>query len=49
VIDIGGKMTNLLSVAGFSEISPETTSLNAGAWDAVRAVGEYPARDLPGA
>lgn len=47
VIDIGGKTTNLLSVAGFSEVSRETTSLNAGAWDAVRAVGEHLAHLCP--
>jgi len=41
VIDIGGKTSNLLSVQGFSEISRETTSVNTGAWDVVRAVRDH--------
>jgi plasmid segregation protein ParM len=38
VIDIGGKTTNLLSVSQLAEIGRETASVNAGAWDAVRAL-----------
>ncbi len=48
VIDVGGKTTNLLSVHHLSEIAPETSSVNKGAWDAVRAIREWLARHCPG-
>ena len=38
LIDVGGKTANILAVKGLREISHETTSVNAGAWDVVRAV-----------
>lgn len=41
VIDVGGKTTNLLSVNRLSEISRETASVSAGAWDVARAVRDY--------
>jgi plasmid segregation protein ParM len=41
VIDVGGKTTNLLSVNRLSEIGRETSSVNVGAWDVVRAVREH--------
>lgn len=41
VIDIGGKTTNLLSVAGFEDIARETSSVSVGAWDVARAVQGY--------
>ncbi|GAB4423970.1 MAG: hypothetical protein Kow0031_02720 [Anaerolineae bacterium] len=41
VVDIGGKTTNLLSARGLSDVSRETTSVNLGAWDVVRAVREH--------
>ncbi len=47
VIDIGGKTSNLLSVKGFNEISRETTSVNVGAWDVVRAARDHLARHYP--
>jgi plasmid segregation protein ParM len=47
VIDVGGKTTNLLSVNRLAEIGRETASVNAGAWDAVRAVRDYLAREYP--
>lgn len=47
VIDIGGKTSNLLSVQGFSEVSRETTSVNTGAWDVVRAVQAHLSAHYP--
>jgi plasmid segregation protein ParM len=47
VIDVGGKTTNLLSVNRLSEIGRETTSVNVGAWDAVRAVQDWLAGNCP--
>lgn len=41
VIDTGGKTTNLLSVSRLSEVSRETASVSAGAWDAVRRVRRH--------
>ncbi len=38
VIDCGGKTTNLLHCVKMSEIARATGSVNAGAWDAVRAM-----------
>jgi len=40
VVDIGGKTVNLLSARGLSDVSRETTSVNLGAWNVVRAVRE---------
>lgn len=48
VIDIGGKTTNLLSVARLSEIGRETASVNVGAWDVVRCVRDHLAAACPG-
>jgi plasmid segregation protein ParM len=47
IIDVGGKTTNLLAVHRLSEISRETASVSAGAWDAVRGLRDYLARDYP--
>ena len=47
VIDIGGKTTNLLSVNRLSEVGRETASVNAGAWDAARAVQRHLANECP--
>ena len=47
VIDVGGKTTNLLSVNRLSEVGRETASVNAGAWDAARAVQRYLANECP--
>jgi plasmid segregation protein ParM len=41
VIDVGGKTTNLLSVNRLSEIGRETSSVDLGAWDVVRALREH--------
>jgi plasmid segregation protein ParM len=41
LIDVGGKTTNLLSVNRLSEVSRETASVNAGAWDVARAVQRW--------
>ena len=49
VIDVGGKTTNLLSVYKLSEVDCESTSVNAGAWQLVRAVREWLATNYPGA
>jgi plasmid segregation protein ParM len=38
VVDCGGKTTNLLHCVKMSEIARATGSVNAGAWDAVRAM-----------
>lgn len=38
VIDIGGKTTNVLSCYKMTERERQTTSVNAGAWDIVRAL-----------
>lgn len=53
VIDCGGKTTNLLSVKRLGEIAKETSSVNIGGWDVVRALSryiddEYPNRDFEG-
>jgi len=48
VIDCGGKTTNLLSVSRLAEISHETASVNLGAWDVARAVGDWLADNCPG-
>jgi plasmid segregation protein ParM len=48
VIDVGGKTTNLLSVRGLSDVARETTSVNIGAWDAVRSVRDYLTETYPG-
>jgi len=48
VIDCGGKTTNLLSVHRLAEISRETASVNLGAWDVVRAVGNWLTDNCPG-
>jgi plasmid segregation protein ParM len=47
IIDVGGKTCNLLAVHRLSEISRETASVNAGAWDAVRGLRDYLAREYP--
>jgi plasmid segregation protein ParM len=47
IIDVGGKTTNLLSVNRLSEIARETASVNVGAWDAARAVGDHLATHCP--
>lgn len=51
VIDCGGKTTNLLAVSRLSEIGRETSSVNVGGWDVIRALqnyinNEYPNRDF---
>jgi len=48
VIDCGGKTTNLLSVSRLAEISHETASINLGAWDVARAVGNWITDNCPG-
>ncbi len=47
VVDVGGKTTNLLSVHRMAEIGRETSSVNVGAWDVVRAVRNYLADHCP--
>ncbi|MCP5101143.1 MAG: ParM/StbA family protein [Chloroflexi bacterium] len=47
VIDIGGKTTNILSVYRLTEVSRETTSVNLGAWNAVRQMRTYFTREFP--
>jgi len=47
VIDCGGKTTNLLSVNRLAEIGHETASVNLGAWDVARAVGDWLADHCP--
>jgi len=47
IIDVGGKTTNLLSVNKLAEISHETESVSAGAWDAVRAVRAWLSEHCP--
>jgi plasmid segregation protein ParM len=47
IVDVGGKTCNLLAVHRLSEISRETASVNAGAWDAVRGLRDYLAREYP--
>ncbi len=49
VIDVGGKTTNLLSVYKLSEVDYESTSVNAGGWQLVRAVRQWLAEHYPGA
>jgi len=41
VIDVGGKTTNFLAVNRIREVGHETTSINVGAWDVVRALREW--------
>lgn len=48
LIDIGGKTCNLLSVSRLSEIGRETTSVNIGGWNLVRAVRQWLAQHYPG-
>jgi hypothetical protein len=48
VVDVGGKTTNLLSVDHLSEIKGETGSVSVGAWDIVRSIQEWLARNYPG-
>jgi plasmid segregation protein ParM len=38
IVDVGGKTTNLLSVEKLTEVSHETTSVDAGAWAVARGV-----------
>ncbi len=47
IVDVGGKTCNLLAVHRLSEISRETASVSAGAWDAVRGLRDYLAREYP--
>jgi plasmid segregation protein ParM len=47
VVDVGGKTTNLLSVYRLAEIGRETSSVNVGAWDVVRAVRDHLADHCP--
>lgn len=48
VIDVGGKTTNLLSAEGLTEIHKETTSVDVGIWDAVRAMRGWLSDHCPG-
>lgn len=48
VVDAGGKTCNFVSVHGMEEIAKESTSVDAGGWDVIRAVGEYIQTELPG-
>lgn len=48
LIDIGGKTCNLLSVSRLSEIGRETTSVNIGGWNLVRAVRQWLTQHYPG-
>lgn len=48
IIDIGGKTTNLLSVHRLAEVGRHTTSVDVGAWDAMRIVREYLAQEFEG-
>lgn len=45
VIDIGGKTTNLLAVDKMAEVGIETTSVDTGAWDVVRVLRDFMARN----
>lgn len=47
LVDVGGKTTNLLSVNRLAEVGRETASVNAGAWDVVRAVQRHLADHCP--
>jgi plasmid segregation protein ParM len=47
VIDVGGKTTNLLAVRKLSEVARDTASVNLGAWDAVRSLRSWMAREYP--
>jgi len=47
LIDVGGKTCNLLSVNRLAEVGRETASVNAGAWDVVRAVQRWLADNCP--
>jgi plasmid segregation protein ParM len=51
VVDIGGKTTNILTVQNLSERVRQTSSVNSGGWDVVRAVKikldkEYPDNEM---
>jgi len=48
IIDVGGKTTNLLSVNRLSEVGRETSSVNLGGWDLVRAVRGWLSNHYPG-
>lgn len=39
IVDIGGKTTNILSIKKLGENPKETTGINVGGWDAIRALG----------
>lgn len=47
VIDLGGKTCNILSVENLADVGRESTSVNVGAWDVTRAVGDWLAREHP--
>ena len=47
VIDVSGKITNLLSVNRLSEVSLETSSVSVDAWSVARAVRAYTADHHP--
>ena len=47
IVDVGGKTTNLLSAHRLAEVGRETTSVNVGAWDMVRAIRQYLAENCP--
>ena len=47
VVDVGGKTTNLLSVRNLSERTRETTSVSVGAWDIVRSLRGWLAKEYP--
>lgn len=48
VLDVGGKTTNLLSARNLSEVRVESSSVDLGGWDVVRALSEYLATNAPG-
>jgi plasmid segregation protein ParM len=48
IIDVGGKTCNLLLAKNLNEIAAQTTSINMGGWDLVRAVRSDLTRDYPG-
>jgi len=47
IVDVGGKTTNLLSVNRLSEIARETASVDVGAWQTARAVGDWLSDNCP--
>jgi len=47
IVDVGGKTTNLLSAHRLAEVGRETTSVNVGAWDMVRAIRQYLMENCP--